>query len=224
MKIIVTTSNKYLHILPVFCHLFNKYWSKHQPVTIVGYEPPNKTLPDNFTFVSLGKQGDVKEFSTDLAKYFFSQDERFVWLMEDTFLTDHVDLHRLNFLYKLAEMHTGRGVGRINLTTEGIKQDHQLYRNIDGIDVFENTQIAKYRLSTQPSIWNRNFLLQYMTPGLSPWDFETQKSINDGWQIFGLDQSTVKHNEGVRRHDIHKLNLEGIDQQTISEMNELKII
>jgi hypothetical protein len=55
MKIIVTTSNKYLHILPIFCFLFNKFWDKDQPVEIVGYDRPSFPLPSN-------KSADLKIF------------------------------------------------------------------------------------------------------------------------------------------------------------------
>jgi hypothetical protein len=226
IPIIITTSNKYLHLLPVFCFLFNKFWWDRQPVTIVGYDPPQCSLPDNFTFHSLGKQGSVKEFSTDLRRFFEAQPGWFIWMMEDTFLKAPVNFQLLEVLVLLTKFPTYQEtLGRINLTAEAMKQTNvKLYTSSVGTDIHGNTQTSKYRLSTQPSIWNKKFLLHYLAPGLSPWDFETQHSINDGWKIMGPAAPAVLHNEGVRRHDIHALNLDGIDSYTIIEMKTLGLI
>lgn len=216
MKIICTTSNNYLHILPLFCYLFNKYWGAK--VQIVGYDKPSFDLPSNITFHSMGIQGSKKEFSNDLAKYFEKQDEWFIWVMEDTFIKAPVDINKLRVLAQLRN----HNVGRINLTGECIKQDHKLHSIISGYEIYENTQTAKYRLSTQPSIWNKKFLLKYMTPGLSPWDFETQNAINDGYKILGMSEGAINHNEGVRRFDLYKYDLTGIDAEDIEHIKTLK--
>ncbi len=221
MKVIVTTSNKYHHLLPVFCFLFNKYWSKYQQVEIVGYDASSIMLPANFSFHSMGEQGDVKEWSTDLRKYFGQQDDRFIWLMEDTFIKAPVN----HFLYGALQAYSeDENVGRVNLTIETLKQLHRPYENGLLCNMYLNLQTAKYRLSTQPSIWNKKFLLQYLTDGLTPWEFETQASTNDGWKVLGPDQNAVFHNEGVRRHNIHALNLDGIDPEVIEEMKTLNIL
>ena len=224
MKIIVTTSNRYLHILPMFCHLFNKFFEGGS-AEIVGYNPPPYNLPLNFNFVSLGKQADdQKSFTRDLRKYFAKQDKFFVWMMEDSFLRKPVDFKSLNFLKSLTEKIPD--VGRINLTREGMKQDHSLFDNISGYDVYQNDKFSIYRLSTQPSIWNKHFVLQYMAEDLTPWEFECQSDHTvDEFKILGLDQEApIKHNEGVRKHNIYNYNFDGIDQSIVDEMNQLGLI
>jgi len=214
MKIIITTSDKYHHLLPVFFYLYNKYWG--QPFDLVGYAKPACELPDNCTWVSLGTQGAKTEFSTDLRKYFELQPDWFVWMMEDTFLKEQVigkiDEMRLPSYVLLGSY----GVGRKCLTDDLIKREH--IKHVDGIEASED---SRYRLSTQPSIWNKQFLLQYLTPGLSPWDFETQDPKNDGWLVVGDTEPCVNHNEGVRRFDIHKLNLDGMKQEDIDHINTI---
>ena len=225
MKVITTSSDRYLHILPIFCHLFNFYWSKDQQVEIVGYNPPPYNLPTNFNFVSLGKQTEDKQnFTRDLRKYFSKQDRFFVWMMEDTFLRSPVDFKALNLVKSLTEKFTD--VGRVNLTREGMKQDHSLLANVGGYDVYQNDKFSIYRLSTQPSVWNKHFALQYMTEDLSPWEFECQADhAVDEFKILGLDQDApVKHNEGVRKHNLYDYNFDGIDQSIIDEMNNLGLI
>jgi hypothetical protein len=48
MKIYISTSNKYIHLIQPFQYLFNKFWSDKQRVTILGYEEPNFQLYKNF--------------------------------------------------------------------------------------------------------------------------------------------------------------------------------
>ena len=222
MKIICTTSDAYSHILPIFCYLFNKNWSSNLHVEVVGYKKPSFDLPSNFTFHSLGVQTDSKkDFSNDLRKYFEKQSQYFIWLMEDSFIKK-VDLIGVDILKKLT--HLEDNVGRVNLTKETVKQDHYARYFIYDDQIFANTQTAKYRLSTQPSIWNRDFLLKYLTQDLTPWEFETQESINDGYQILGFNRNIIDHNEGVRRFDISKSNLDGIEEKQLLEMKSLNII
>ena len=56
----VWTSNQLMHCLPAWCYLFNKFWGKEQEVRILGYDKPTFDLPDNFQYISLGKQRGPK--------------------------------------------------------------------------------------------------------------------------------------------------------------------
>jgi hypothetical protein len=220
MKVIVTTSGGYEHLVKIFTYLFNKNWGPYQQVELVGYEEP-KDLPDNFTFYSLGKQKPGKHnFSNDLRPYFKMQEQWFIWIFEDTFVRG-INLELMRTLRKLLPF---TSVGRINLSTETMKQKHKGFAVIDGYAIYENTNDAKYRLSTQPSIWNRDYLLQYLKPNLSPWEFETQKSTNDGWRILGPDQPALISNEGVRKHNLYDYNFHGVQEDQLTEMKQLGII
>ena len=202
MKIIITTSDKYHHLLPVFFYLYNKYWG--QPFDLVGYAKPECELPDNCTWVSLGIQGAKTEFSTDLRKYFELQPDWFVWMMEDTFIKSKFGVDMIPY------------AGRVDLTKDIKSRDH----TSDGYIITAHPE-SRYRLSTQPSVWSKEFLLKYLTPGLSPWDFETQDPKNDGYNVKGFEYPPLQHNEGVRRFDIHKLNLEGMKQEDIDHINTI---
>ena len=207
MKIIITTSDKYHHLLPVFFYLYNKYWG--EPFDLVGHAKPECELPDNCTWVSLGEQQGPKKWSDQLRPYFEHQPDWFVWMMEDTFLKKWVDTSRIDDDWTSV-------TGRIDLTNDVQKREHTLTPN----HAFAHSA-SRYRLSTQPSIWNKKFLLQYLTPGLSPWDMETQDPKNDGWGVFGLVPHPVHHNEGVRRFDLYKLNLDGMCQEDIDYINKI---
>jgi hypothetical protein len=202
LKIIITTSDNYHHILPVFFYLYNKYWGA--PFELVGHAKPECELPDNCTWVSLGEQLGPKKWSDQLRPYFEQQPDWFVWMMEDTFLKSEVELPRLTY------------AGRVDLTKDIQSREH----TNDGTIITAH-QNSRYRLSTQPSYWCKNYLLQNLKPNLSPWDFETQDPKNDGWDICGYFNPPVNHNEGVRRFDTKKLNLDGMCQEDIDHIKTI---
>lgn len=200
-------------------YLFNKNWSENQHVEIVGYKHPDFELPSNFTFYSMGEQGaDPSCFSGDLRKYFEKQDDWFVWLFEDSFIKgiDVDDLYWINN-YLLID-----GVGRIDLGDQCIRGCNKPFIKYTG--VYRYCYDRAYRLSTQPSIWRKEFLLKYLNPGLSPWDFERLHPVIDGWDIIGLDTKTLEYNEGVTKKDIFAYNLDGVPQDQINEMKQLGIL
>jgi len=202
MKIIITTSDKYHHCLPIFFKLYNKFWG--EPFELVGYKKPDMELPDNCTWVSLGEQRGPEYFTDDLKPYFEKQPEYFVWMMEDSFIKAPVDKAKIERLLNLISF--SNTIGKLCLTNESMKRGH----NISGAFFWVSSD-ADYRLSSQPAIWNREFLVGSMKPGLTPWKWETQNPKNDRWKIVGFPENVVIHNEGVRKNDIYKLNLEGIE-------------
>lgn len=205
MKIIITTSDNYHHLLPIFFYLYNKYWG--EPFDLVGHAKPECELPDNCTWVSLGPQGSKQDWSNQIRPYFEQQPDWFVWMMEDTFLKSKVNFN-LNAIPFRA--------GRIDLTKD---IQHREHTKTDSLIMAHPN--SRYRLSTQPSIWNRDYLLKNLLPNLSPWDFETQDPKNDGWDIMGWLHPPVSHNEGVRRFDLYKLNLDGMCQEDIDYINKI---
>lgn len=224
MKIVITTSDRYLHIVPIFCHLFNTYWSKDQEVEIVGYRKPDIELPSNFTFHSLGDQsGSNKNFGTDLVPYFDKQDRRFIWMMEDTFLKAPVKFYQLEVAQRLS---VGPAVGRVSLTSQNYNQYSEHHSWIVDEHIYALPQLSEYRLSTMPAIWKKDFLLQYLIADMNPWAFECQPKVHDQWDVVGFDRDSapVQHNEGVRRFDIFKYNFEGMDLKVIDEMTQMRII
>lgn len=199
IPIVVTTSDNYHHCLPIFFKQYNKFWG--DPFILIGHKKPDMELPENCTWVSMGVQRGVQYWSDDIRAAFEKIPGKwFVWLFEDSFIKSF-DRN----LYENIKFHLMSDVGRVNLTTEGMRRGHSTINDIYYVD-----EDAKYRLSTQPSIWNKDFLFKYLTSGLTPWKFETQNTVDD-YMITGLTSGVLTHNEGTTKHNIHKLNLEGID-------------
>lgn len=196
--IYINTSDNYHHLLPVFFRLYVREWN--DPCVLTGYKKPVMQLPDCCTFVSLGVQRGSKYFSDDMAEFFKDKEDFFIWMFEDAFIKS-VDKTRLEWLWSLCTPK----VGRVCLSREGMNRPHEVYE-----DIWYAKKDTNYRLSTQPSIWNKKFLLQYLHRGLDPWMFEKQPT-NDNFEIIGPVKSVVQSNEGITKKDIHKLNLEGIE-------------
>ena len=208
--IIVTTSDRYRHILPVFMYLYTKYWN--EPFALLGYKKPDCELPENCTWHSMGEDTGPNDWSTGIRRFVERQDEQwFTWLMEDTILKAYVDD---TAAWALTGMHN---VGRINLTNDVSKREHLK----DEMGVLYASPQSRYRLSTQPSMWSKYFMLQYLHEGMNPWDFETQDPMNDGWSILALEDYPVKHNEGVTKRDIYKLNLDGVAPEDIEHIKTI---
>lgn len=222
--IVVTTSDRYLHIIPVFCYLFNKYWGG--PFELVGYTKPDN-LPDNCTFYSMGEQGSVNEFSDDLRLYFSMQDSRhFIWLMEDTFLRSQVNFDTLD---KIRTLMTSRPkIGRFSLSPDSIKFYTQHYGYLDDAIIYRTPSNSDYRLSTQPAIWNKNYLLKWLQPDHTPWQFENLKGTlmkqpDNDFSNLALDKynAPVMHNEGVRKRDLFQYDLTGMAEEDVEFINSL---
>lgn len=226
MKVICTTSDLYHHILPVFFYLFEKYWGGE--VELVGYKQP-KNLPSYCSFHSMGDQRGPSFFSDDLIKYFEKQNDRFIWIMEDTFLKAPVNHERISTLRGL--MRNDSTIGRISLSCDSIRHYTEVYMHTDAVVIYKTPPVSAYHLSTQPAIWNKNYLLKWLWPNHSPWEFENLKGMiyehpENEFVNLALDKfnAPIQHNEGVRKRDLHAFDLNGIDEKVIEEMKQLNIL
>ena len=50
---------------------------------------------------------------------------------------------------------------------------------------------------------------------------EKQDATNDGWNIIGCKVPLIKVNEGVRKHNIHELDLNGFPDEDVKYINTL---
>ena len=81
---------------------------------------------------------------------------------------------------------------------------------VDDVIIAQLTDDSPYRLSCQPAIWNRKYLLQYLKPGLTPWQFESQHPTNDAWRILGPYErgAAIKKIDGIRVENVGKIRIE----------------
>lgn len=167
MKILVTTSNQQMGLLEPHATLFNRYWPEQQ-VTILGFNTINKPrLPDNFEYVSLGRQDDFGRYWTDpLIPYIKELDEDyFVLMMGDFLLTDYVETKKFNILE--SEVKHG-DADKVILDTH-----LSAYTVPFKPGVRELRQEAPYRTTLHPAIWRKEYFLKFLKPNLTAWQFET---------------------------------------------------
>ncbi len=189
MTFYISTNNKHLKCLEVFIYLFNKFMGRNKLV-ILGYDKPDFTLTDNCKFISMGKQGPVEEWSNDLRKYFLTiKDKHIIYATEDAFLYKKSNIEYMNYLIEFVK--SRNSIGRLNLVNIGEENGDKLtnsrhynsefYETIDSkfgkIDLYKLVN-SNYTLTTQMSIWNREFFLRYLVDGETPWSFEQAQSVN----------------------------------------------
>ena len=188
MKILVSTSDKYSHLLVPYTTLFNKYWPG-QEVVFLGYNDLNiPKLPDNFNFVSLGKQAN-SSWSSPLIPYINSlEDEYFIFTMEDMMLVDYVDIEKM----KLLENEVSSGAAQKAILDTHLNVYSRDYKH----GLVQIKPDAPYRTTLIPSIWKKEYFLKYLRPNFTAWDFEIKnmlESKKDGANIVSLSGG-VKNN------------------------------
>jgi hypothetical protein len=205
LNIYISTSNQYHGCLKPFAYLFNKFWSRQQKVTFVGYDLPDFDLPENFEFVSLGKQRGPSYYGNDFRLFFESlDDEYFIYTMEDQFIYDMVEV---DLVHKLSSYVKQKDVGRVCLTNSIFQNHmgkrHEFYLNDSNYELVKYSQDSEFRITCEWTIWDRDYLCGYLLDGMDPWQFErigSQNSKNDGYNLIGCkNQVPIHHGEAIRR-------------------------
>lgn len=165
LKILVSTCNKYDHLLPGFAMQWNRYWGA--PVTVLGFRPP-PPLPENFTFVSMAPVESMS-WSAHLRDTIKNiENEEIVLLFDDYWLNGLVDQKKVEHMREWLVM---PGVVKADLSRN---TEHFAHTPL-GDDIVVATKDAQYRTSTQPAVWSRAFLLKLLGTGeYNPWQFELQ--------------------------------------------------
>lgn len=166
MKVVVLTSNHYVHCIPPFAHLFNKFWGADQAVKVVRYDVRPPKVSGNFTNIAIGIQ-DKYSWSEGLIKYLTYHNNQLVLLMlEDYFLDKPVDKKVIEGLWEL--MQHDPGVAKIDLSNDRLKVGHTDFDDW----LIKSDDDALFQTSLQAAIWRKDFLLQFLKPIESAWQFE----------------------------------------------------
>ena len=190
MNIFVATSDSCISALKPFSFLFNKFWHFKEKVTVLNRGViTDVDLPDNFSIVSLGENKGMDYWCDDLRNYFLSiDDDHFIFMQEDHFPLKEFNKKTYDVLLSCINDDM---VGRIAITNDRAYDPYSHYKTIDGVNIIQSTQDSMYRISCQPSIWKREYMLKHMLSGLKgPWEFELLKNqYHDGYTILGLTEN-----------------------------------
>jgi len=233
MRVIVLTSDKYLHALRVFSYLFNQHWSAVQPVLVAGFTPPDFILPDNFTFHSLGAFSDypVTRWSDALIKLLYEiEDEAFVLMLEDYLIVRPVNTEAVRMCYDYCLQF--KNVLRIDLTTDRMFSSGPHYPNeipdhgyCGYLDLVKSEPGTPYQMSLMAAVWRRDNLLRCLVPNETPWDLEiagsTRVSAMSDLLVLGTRQWILRHVLGHRNGDPSRMDTSGLQLHDVSALKEL---
>ena len=225
MKLFLATSDNSSHILPSFAWLLDKYVPEIDEVIVLGYGTFPE-LPERYTTVSLApKQRSADEWSTRLFEYFGSIKDEYVLFGLDDFLpTRPMDIELLlkvtKYMVKNNAMRYELGVGH---------SWHQYTLPVDDL-IYQYGQNSLYRISTQFSVWNRNYLLKHLAGKLDAGDFEkrgSEQAMNDNQLIIAtrgmIAWDWVQAGALSSRHP-NKINVLGINHEDVEQMIELGLL
>ena len=179
----VFTSDKYMRCLPIWCHLFNKYWHDYREknVVILGYSVPkfkDWDFPSNIKYFSLGEHQPVERWSNKILEFLQTQKfDHIQWCTEDSFLT-----HPVNFsiYFQLMAELTDSTVGRIALTNDfqAVTRKHTVIKKLSDFSLLEADKNAKNRICGTWSLFSRECFFKVIKPNMSPWDLEDYSNPN----------------------------------------------
>ena len=241
LSVYIMTANQTMRALQASSYLFNKFWPYEVTVNVLGYDEPDFDLPNNYNYISLGKQRGLKYWSNDMMDYFGQCDDDLFYLtFEDAFIVHPIHKEILEFSYEFCEANFDNLL-RFNLTADLQTRRHNILHSYDEFDLIEAQQDEIFRLALNHSIWNRNNFLKKLNRNESPHFFENPSkpnSKNDGLGVYGTKRKYALHyGEGYRRgkkvtepykdilsvHTGHK-GLNKSDINTIEKNNWLPII
>lgn len=227
-RIIVMTSDKYLHALLPYAHLLNKYWLPNPRVLIAGFSPPPFKLPVNFEFLSLGSFTDYpfQSWSNAFIKLLNTiSDEAFVLMLEDYWIIRPVDTHAVHVLFDYIIQF--KYVMKIDLCADRLYAHGAdlYYGNVSYLDLIKSMPGSPYHLSLMTGLWRREHLLKHIIPNESPHDVEmagtTRVSHDQNIIILGTRQWPCRNTLAFRAGDSQKLLLDELKPSDVEEMTEL---
>jgi len=216
LRVFVPTSDKYLWAVRPFAYLFNVYYSSLTPVVISGYSPPNFPLPANFDFVQINE----KEYPSDkwsdgfIQLLNFIEDDYFVLMLEDYWLTRTVDIVGITTLYEYMRIHTD--VLRMDLTTDrlharGDARDAHELESWGHYDLVITTDVP-YQMSLQAAIWNKRLLLKILEFNKSPWETEIYTVVPPEMLVLGTRQWPLRYANAIHAGNIDLDQIEHIPE------------
>ena len=213
----------------------------------MGFKNPDFELPENFHFISLApsQEGGANMWTRYIHDYLMTiEDEYLIFSLEDFFATAAPDMEILSNLFN--HMLKDKAIGRCDITWDSfinIFDRHNPCRKNNSYKAIEKNKDytilklpsrAPYRISTQPAIWRKDFLLSFLNNNWTPWQFEvngTQLSAQFPDKIIAAaDPSFINyatkwvHKGAVSRYHEDKVNVLGLDFETIKEMVDLDLV
>tara|TARA_R110000824_G_scaffold39834_12_gene120019 strand:- start:1427 stop:2185 length:759 start_codon:yes stop_codon:yes gene_type:complete len=180
----ISTSNKYTDILQDHAVLYNRFCKIPMTLEVLGFDPPTEPYPSNYEFVSMGKQEDFpnKNWADPIRPVIEGVEENYFGFWWDDF-------------FPIGEMQEDLLEEAVNLVKDGKAekvhfffgsraQYHSSKTFNENFNVL--TQTAEYRSALATGIWDKEYFLKNLQPGMTCWDYEVKNFLsttNDGATI-----------------------------------------
>lgn len=229
MKIVVTTSDRYMFLLEGFAYLFNKFWGRDENVTVVCYNKPKFKLPSNFELVSIGKDRGANYWCEDFANYLETLDNRYIThLMEDQWLYNYTRLDNYDLLCDLCYEDNKVARAMLHSAPDIDYPGSTKYHKSGDTVIYKIPQVIDYKLSIGNSIWKVDYLINNLRKFRSPWDFElgSRVTFNDGFEHIGVNtERTIKVQEvSWRKFGLNHIFLNWFSKELVEEVKLLGFV
>lgn len=236
VKIYIPCCDSSLEIVKINSFLFNKFWPEANVVYLGFSKPEYDFYNKNHSFISLAErqEGGPSRWTRYLYDFFKNiEDEIVLFSIDDYLLCDNPVNAQLEFAINLIKNNTN--IGRFDLTFDSQVEGSYLKLNNNfnkNYNLIVKKPDADYRISTQPSLWKKEFLLKFLNNDWSPWEFElkgTKMAIESRSkeQTFAFyDQKMYTYpirtiaKGAISRLNPGKFNVLGLNTDTIKELVE----
>jgi hypothetical protein len=204
----------------------------NQPVLVAGFTPPDFHLPDNFSFMSLGRFEDypVNRWSDALIELLNRiSDESLIIMLEDYWITRPVNVEAVRMCYDYAVQF--KNVLRVDLTTDRLfsfgpryPQDIPDYGYCGYLDLVK-TENIDYQMSMMTAVWRRDNLLRCLIPGETPWEVEiagtARVNAMTDLLVLGTREWPIRHILGYRNGKPDKADTTGMRREDVEALSGL---
>jgi len=195
LSVLVTSCDKYSHLLPYFTKLFDKYWEpKNNYPKYISLESENVSFDGYTTLIT----SDVN-WSNSLQIALKIIDTPYVFLIfDDFFPVRTIPSKSIESAIQIAKAR--------NLDKYVFHYPHVVFNGkLDATNIADNVyqvqQDAEYTMTVQPGIWRTEFLRERLD-GENPWEFEINGSTRAnkaGHKIYMEVINTGFHQEAMSR-------------------------
>ena len=208
MKVVVATSDQYLHLMNGFAYCFNKFWPG-QEVDVLCYDIP-QGMPANFHTRSLGPM-EKHTWSSGIITMASTMDEPFILMLEDYWLTEEAKAQDIAALHHY--MMLSPRIGKIDLSGDRVQFAHvdwneapvplvkSIWKDEDGKSLYRPNGGFKHKLfltSVQAALWRWEFILDFFRWDEGPWEQEkngTNRIVESDtdWLLLGTKKPLLKY-------------------------------
>ncbi len=225
INIYIITCDKSNHILKSTILLLDKYWTIPKTIKILGFNKLDIKLPTDYEFISMrSKQLSIDDWGKDIYNIIKNDPNDLVIFMLDDFLpTDYLNKDIYNNIIK--KMISDDDIVRCTLGIDMFANcPYDIIEEYKDYDIILQKQDSPYRITTQTSLWKKNYLLYHLLNSTNPWNFETIHKANDGKKVIGTIRTYIlrwiEESALSNRHP-NKINILGMKFEDIKLLIDL---